>query len=66
MESYGASKVLQELLTYKSDNTHGRERIYYSLCTGGRLPKPGVPESFSVLGYELRGLCIKIEGIDED
>lgn len=66
MESYGASKVLQELLTYKSDNAYGRERIYYSLCTGSQLPKPGVPESFSVLGYELRGLGIKIEGIVED
>lgn len=63
MESYGASKVLQELLTYKSDNTYGREKVYYALCTGTPLPRPGTPESFSVLGYELRGLNLKLEGL---
>lgn len=60
IESYGASNVLQELLTYKSDNIEGRNKIYNALINGGPLPKPGTPESFSVLAYELRGLCLKL------
>lgn len=60
IESYGASNVLQELLTYKSDNIEGRNKIYNALSNGAPLPKPGTPESFSVLAYELRGLCLKL------
>ncbi len=66
IESYGATNVLQELLTYKSDNIDGRNRVYNSLATGAPLPKAGMPESFNVLAYELRGLGLKLEvNIDE-
>ncbi|WP_373437873.1 DNA-directed RNA polymerase subunit beta, partial [Metamycoplasma equirhinis] len=61
IESYGASNVLQELLTYKSDNILGRNQLYNSLARNVKLPKPGMPESFNVLAYELRGLGIKLE-----
>ncbi|AWX42760.1 DNA-directed RNA polymerase subunit beta [Metamycoplasma cloacale] len=61
IESYGASNVLQELLTYKSDNIVGRNQVYNALSRNTRLPKPGMPESFNVLAYELRGLGIKLE-----
>ncbi|WKX02355.1 DNA-directed RNA polymerase subunit beta [Candidatus Mycoplasma mahonii] len=61
VESYGATNVLQELLTYKSDNIEGRNKIYNALANGAPLPKPGMPESFNVLAYELRGLGLKIE-----
>ena len=60
IESYGATNVLQELLTYKSDNIEGRNKLYNAISNGMRLPKPGTPESFSVLAYELRGLCMKL------
>ena len=60
VESYGATNVLQELLTYKSDNIEGRNKIYNSLASGAPLPKPGTPESFNVLAYELRGLGFKL------
>lgn len=53
--------MLQELLTYKSDNIIGRNQLYNSLATNSRLPKAGMPESFNVLAYELRGLGIKLE-----
>ncbi|MGZ9413681.1 DNA-directed RNA polymerase subunit beta [Mycoplasma sp. 480] len=61
LEAFGASTVLQELLTYKSDNIQGRNILYNVLATGGKIPKPGMPESFNVLAYELRGLGIKLE-----
>ncbi|MBN3534582.1 DNA-directed RNA polymerase subunit beta [Mycoplasma procyoni] len=61
LEAFGAATVLQELLTYKSDNIQGRNILYNSLAIGGKIPKPGMPESFNVLAYELRGLGIKLE-----
>ncbi|MDJ1648517.1 DNA-directed RNA polymerase subunit beta [Mycoplasma phocimorsus] len=61
IESYGATNVLQELLTYKSDNINGRNDLYTALASGKTLPKAGTPESFNVLAYELRGLGIKLE-----
>ncbi|RMA77557.1 DNA-directed RNA polymerase subunit beta [Metamycoplasma subdolum] len=61
IESYGAANVLQELLTYKSDNINGRNQLYNALSRGTTLPKLGMPESFNVLAYELRGLGIKLE-----
>ncbi|WP_027123666.1 DNA-directed RNA polymerase subunit beta [Mesomycoplasma molare] len=61
LEAFGASTVLQELLTYKSDNIQGRNILYNVLATGGKIPRPGMPESFNVLAYELRGLGIKLE-----
>ena len=66
IESYGASNVLQELLTYKSDNIVGRNLLYNALAKGTKLPKPGMPESFNVLAYELRGLSIKLEGHEKN
>ena len=60
VESYGATNILQELLTYKSDNIEGRNRVYNSLANGAPLPTPGTPESFNVLAYELRGLGLKL------
>lgn len=65
IESYGATNVLQELLTYKSDNIDGRNKIYHSLTTDAPLPKPGTPESFVVLAHELRGLGMKL-GVEHD
>lgn len=62
IESYGATYILQELLTYKSDNIAGRNALYNALVSGLEVPPPGMPESFSVLAYELRGLCLKLEG----
>ncbi len=61
IESYGATMILQELLTYKSDNIQGRNKLYNALATNTSLPTPGTPESFNVLAYELRGLGIKLE-----
>ncbi len=61
IESYGATTILQELLTYKSDNIQGRNKLYNALATNTPLPTPGTPESFNVLAYELRGLGIKLE-----
>ncbi|MXR12515.1 DNA-directed RNA polymerase subunit beta [Mycoplasma flocculare] len=61
LESYGATTVLSELLTYKSDNIQGRNLLYNNIISGGKIPRPGTPESFNVLAYELRGLLIKLE-----
>ena len=66
IESYGAANVLQELLTYKSDNIIGRNQLYNALAKGTKLPKPGMPESFNVLAYELRGLGIKLEAHEKN
>lgn len=61
IEAHGAPTILQELLTYKSDNIIGRNKLYNALATGNDLPTPSTPESFNVLAYELRGLGIKLE-----
>ncbi|WP_341492544.1 DNA-directed RNA polymerase subunit beta [Mesomycoplasma ovipneumoniae] len=61
LESFGAASVLSELLTYKSDNIQGRNLLYNNIISGGQIPRPGTPESFNVLAYELRGLLIKLE-----
>ncbi|AXE60912.1 DNA-directed RNA polymerase subunit beta [[Mycoplasma] phocae] len=66
IESYGAANVLQELLTYKSDNIIGRNQLYNALARNTKLPKPGMPESFNVLAYELRGLGIKLEAHEKE
>ncbi|AIA29557.1 DNA-directed RNA polymerase subunit beta [Mycoplasmopsis californica] len=70
IESYGATNILQEILTYKSDDIIGRNQLYAALASGRELPKPGVPESFNVLKYELRGLGMKLDidhvEVDED
>ncbi|VEU71071.1 DNA-directed RNA polymerase subunit beta [Mycoplasmopsis glycophila] len=65
IESYGATNVLQEILTYKSDDISGRNALYSALVAGKELPHPGIPESFNVLSYELKGLGMKLD-VTED
>ncbi len=60
LEAFGASNILQELLTVKSDDVIGRAKAYESIVKGENMPTPGVPESFNVLLHELRGLGLKI------
>ena len=61
IEAYGASNILQEFLTVKSDAMEGRTRIYEAIVKGDYVSTPGVPESFNVLMQELRGLGLNIE-----
>jgi len=56
LEAYGASALLQEMLTVKSDDTRGRIQLYKAILKGEEFPKPGLPESFKVLLRELRSL----------
>jgi len=60
LEAYGASYLLQELITVKSDDVIGRVKVYESIVTGKNLPKFGIPESFKVLINEIRALGIDI------
>ncbi|MEZ4650150.1 MAG: DNA-directed RNA polymerase subunit beta [Candidatus Eisenbacteria bacterium] len=60
LEAYGAAYTLQELLTVKSDDVHGRSRIYEAIVKGENPPEPGVPESFNVLVKELKSLCLDV------
>ncbi|MCU0444958.1 MAG: DNA-directed RNA polymerase subunit beta [Microscillaceae bacterium] len=60
LEAFGASNVLQEILTVKSDDVIGRAKAYESIVKGEVIPTPGVPESFNVLVHELRGLALEI------
>ncbi len=60
LEAFGASNVLQEILTIKSDDVVGRAKAYESIVKGENLPSPGVPESLNVLIHELRGLGLSI------
>ena len=61
LEAYGASNILQELLTIKSDDIIGRAKTYESIVKGENVPKAGVPESFNVLVHELRGLGLDLQ-----
>ena len=61
LEAYGAAHVLQELLTYKSDDMHGRTQIYQAIIKGETIKDPGLPESFNVVKKELNALCIDVE-----
>ncbi|MBX7108171.1 MAG: DNA-directed RNA polymerase subunit beta [Chitinophagales bacterium] len=61
LEAYGASNILQELLTIKSDDIVGRAKAYEAIVKGENLPKPNVPESFNVLVHELRGLALDLK-----
>tara|TARA_B100001142_G_scaffold110100_1_gene112111 strand:+ start:4107 stop:7916 length:3810 start_codon:yes stop_codon:yes gene_type:complete len=60
LEGYGASNILQEMLTLKSDDVIGRAKAFESIVKGKDLPKPGIPESFNVLLHELNGLGLKV------
>ena len=60
LEAFGASHVLQEILTIKSDDVIGRAKAYESIVKGENMTKPNIPESFNVLVHELRGLALEI------
>ena len=60
LEAFGASNILQEMLTVKSDDIIGRAKTYEAIVKGDNLPEPGLPESFNVLLNELKGLALNI------
>lgn len=61
LEAYGASRLLEEMLTIKSDDVDGRTNSFKAITSGQNPPKPGIPESFNVLVSELKSLCFDIE-----
>ncbi len=60
LEAFGASHILQEILTIKSDDVNGRSKAYEAIVKGDPMPTPGIPESLNVLLHELRGLGLSI------
>jgi DNA-directed RNA polymerase subunit beta len=66
LEAYGAAYALQELLTIKSDDTHGRVKVYEAIVKGENIPEPGIPESFKVLVKEMQSLCLNVEVLSSD
>lgn len=60
LEAFGASHVLQEILTIKSDDVNGRSKAYEAIVKGDPMPTPGIPESLNVLLHELRGLGLSV------
>ena len=61
LEAFGASNILQEILTIKSDDVTGRARAYEAIVKGDPMPVPGIPESLNVLLHELRGLGLSVK-----
>ena len=61
LEAFGASHVLQEILTVKSDDVTGRSKTYEAIVKGEPMPNPNIPESLNVLLHELRGLCLSVK-----
>ena len=61
LEAFGASHVLQEILTVKSDDVTGRSKTYEAIVKGDPMPNPNIPESLNVLLHELRGLCLSVK-----
>ncbi|MBZ2175226.1 DNA-directed RNA polymerase subunit beta [Schnuerera sp. xch1] len=66
LEAYGASNILQEILTVKSDDVVGRVKTYEAIVKGENIPEPGVPESFKVLIKELQSLALDVKVLSED
>ncbi len=66
LEAYGASRLLEEMLTIKSDDVDGRTNAFKAITSGMNPPKPGVPESFNVLVSELKSLCFDVQFISEN
>ena len=66
LEAYGAAHVLQEILTYKSDDVTGRVKTYEAIIKGDNISEPGIPESFKVLLKELQSLALDITVLDEN
>jgi DNA-directed RNA polymerase subunit beta len=60
LEAFGASNILQEILTVKSDDVTGRSRAYEAIVKGDNMPQAGIPESLNVLLHELRGLGLSV------
>ena len=60
LEAYGASSILREILTVKSDDVKGRAKTYEAIVKGEPMPEPGLPESFNVLMHELKGLGLDV------
>jgi DNA-directed RNA polymerase subunit beta len=60
LEAFGASNILREILTVKSDDIVGRAKTYEAIVKGDNSPEPGIPESFNVLLHELRGLGLEM------
>ena len=61
LEAYGASSILREILTVKSDDVNGRAKTYEAIVKGEQMPEPGLPESFNVLLHELKGLGLDVK-----
>jgi DNA-directed RNA polymerase subunit beta (EC 2.7.7.6) len=61
LEGFGASHILQEMLTIKSDDVTGRSKAYEAIVKGDPMPTPGIPESLNVLLHELRGLGLSVK-----
>jgi DNA-directed RNA polymerase subunit beta len=66
LEAYGASHLLREFLTVKSDDVAGRTRMYEAIVKGENFSEPGLPESFNVLIKELQSLCLDVELLTEE
>ncbi|MGI9027419.1 MAG: DNA-directed RNA polymerase subunit beta, partial [Candidatus Saccharimonadales bacterium] len=66
LEAYGASNILQEMLTIKSDDVYGRSKAYESIIKQTEIVGPKVPKRFNVLVKELQGLCLKVDLITSD
>lgn len=66
LEAYGASHILQEILTVKSDDVKGRVETYEAIVKGENIPEPGMPESFRVLMKELQSLCLDVSALDSE
>ena len=66
LEAYGASHILQEMLTVKSDDVAGRTRIYESIVKGKNVLEPGLPESFNVLIKEMQALALNVELLEDE
>ena len=66
LEAYGAAYTLREMLTIKSDDIVGRNKVYKAIVDGDPIPEPGIPESFRVLVKELQGLGLSVKLIDSE
>lgn len=66
LEAYGAAYTLQEMMTIKSDDIIGRNKVYKAIVDGEPMPKPGIPEAFRALIKEMQGLGISVKLIDQD
>ena len=66
LEAYGAAYTLQEMMTIKSDDIIGRNKVYKAIVDGEPMPKPGIPEAFRALIKELQGLGLSVRLIDQN